>query len=155
VKTDPRGILLRVKPIDVLRMRYEVRPLATVEIRGNALYFLTPARLPGRSVAKVGVPAQVARPNRRESVRFPLCVVIYFVRGCYVCHCSYRWAMRRPALQFFVSVPFSGAKISKLFLKTQASYNQMIMAHRSKPPRPNVKAWQGSCSSTSHNPNTI
>jgi hypothetical protein len=59
--------------------------------------------------------------------------------------CSRRWGLRRPTLQFFVSVPFSGCEISKLFLHTQIAYNENIMDQCPNRTAGSLTLWQGSC----------
>src|SRR6266487_5775453 len=60
--------------------------------------------------------------------------------------CSRRWGLRRPALQFFASVPFNECEISKLFLPTQIAYNENIMYQVPNRTVRFLTLWQGSCS---------
>jgi len=53
--------------------------------------------------------------------------------------------LRRRALQFFVSVPFGGCEISKLFLPTQIAYNEKIMDQDPNRTAGSLTLWQGSC----------
>jgi hypothetical protein len=76
---------------------------------------------------------------------FPLCVVIAFASGCYVCSCWRRWCICRPALQFFASAHFSGCEDIELFLSTQIAYNENIMYQSHESNSRKFYAWQGSC----------
>ena len=54
---------------------------------------------------------------------FPLCVVISFTRGCYVCHMLASPGHMSASLTNLYRCPLVGANISKLFLPTQVAYN--------------------------------
>jgi hypothetical protein len=53
--------------------------------------------------------------------------------------------MRRPALQFFVSVPFSGCEDLEIFFETQLAYNENIMDQVANRTAGSLTLWQGSC----------